>query len=156
MMKHESKWIWMLGMAFIGIEAVFIFYYMPALKEVSSSAMIDMSFYVGERFQRIISDYGVEGLKLYQQMHHLDMIFPLVYGLFFYLIIKRKYTVLKWIPLFAMTGDYLENMMIQLLLSSYSVNLTYVSYFFTSIKFIGISFSFLILIYDLIKTRSDL
>ncbi|MBN2794023.1 MAG: hypothetical protein JXR88_01355 [Clostridia bacterium] len=145
-------WITSLVALVIIIEGVFMLYFMPKLKIITDYPMIDMAFYFGEYFNEIINDYGNDGLALYQKMHLLDFIFPLVYGSLLFLLL-RKERLLRWLPLIGMSSDYLENILITILIHNYSQFVSYVAFGFTCLKFLGLILSIGAVVFITIKVR---
>lgn len=151
-LKGVKIWITLLIALVIIIEGLFTLYYMPKLKVVTEYPMIDMAFYPGEHFNAIMESYGSDGLELYQSMHRLDFLFPLVYGSLLFLML-RKNRLLKWLPIFGMSFDYMENILITILIHDYDQTLSYVAFSFTCLKFIGLSLSIGAVVFITLKKR---
>ena len=127
---------------------------------------IDTSFsYTPTRLYEIISSYTYEVRMLYiYQRFTFDLIWPLVYGAFiiltsWYLIEKTnlKYKKLRLIPIIAVGFDFLENILVSLLMYLYP----YQSYFlaiiassFTTLKWLTLSLSFIMIMILFINNLS--
>ena len=127
---------------------------------------IDTSFsYTPTRLYEIISSYTYEVRMLYiYQRFTFDLIWPLVYGAFiiltsWYLIEKTnlKYKKLRLIPILAVGFDFLENILVSLLMYLYP----YQSYFlaiiassFTTLKWLTLSLSFIMIMILFINNLS--
>jgi hypothetical protein len=108
-------------------------------------------FYSEETVYQYISSYGEEGINMYHQVQILDMIYPLIYGIFlasfFY---RKKLLKLYFIPLLAIVFDYSENISIYFLLENFPKqlpNLVVASSLATSLKWLSITTSISILLY---------
>jgi hypothetical protein len=120
---------------------------------------IDTSFfYSATRLYEIIESYSYEvRLRYIYQRFSFDLVWPLVYGFFiisstWYLIkdlnFKFKNTI-KYLPIIAVIFDFLENILVSLLMYLYPIQINllgWVASFFTSLKWITLSSSFILII----------
>lgn len=120
---------------------------------------IDTSlFYTPSRLYQIISSYTREVRLLYiYQRFTFDLVWPLVYGLFivitiWYLIDKNnlKYKKeIKLIPIMAVGFDFLENILVSVLMYLYpfqSYFLAAIASAFTFLKWLTLSLSFILIL----------
>jgi hypothetical protein len=126
---------------------------------------IDTSFfYSATRLYEIIKSYSYEvRMRYIYQRFTFDLVWPLVYGFFiisstWYLLkeIKLPYkNTLKYLPIMAVIFDFLENILVSLLMYLYPIQINilgWIASLFTSLKWITLSSSF-ILIIILVLTR---
>lgn len=102
---------------------IFMFFVLPNESTKSLSYGIIQSpdtsiFYTSETLYQLAEDYQEEGRDFYiSQRFTFDLIWPIVYGLFFismigYFVHKvdpKKYKPLIWLPIINIGFDYLEN-----------------------------------------------
>jgi hypothetical protein len=87
---------------------------------------VHLMYSTGE-LRQLLQNLGSEGRSIYRQMIlQADLLYPLCYSLFFYLLLqllspreKTKYRYWKFLPFAAAFFDYLENLSILFLLHAY-------------------------------------
>ena len=115
-------------------------------------------FYSANRLYEIIESYSYEvRMRYIYQRFTFDLVWPLVYGFFiisstWYLIndatIPFKNTI-RYLPIIAVSFDFLENILVSLLMYLYPIQiyfLGWVASLFTSLKWITLSASFILII----------
>ncbi len=115
-------------------EIVFTVFLGPRFLEITNETdLLDMTtFYSAEQAYEIIGQYGTEGRDYYNYIQIIDFFFPVVYALFFallitYLLQRRNWLETPWrrlalIPLVAGFCDWLENAGIFIMLRRYPVS----------------------------------
>ncbi|WP_196892494.1 hypothetical protein [Aureivirga marina] len=134
------------------------------LKRFSKQPILDMQFnYTKKSVAKYFNELGIDGRKIYKKMiTNLDMIFPVLYSLFFiycYLAIycfqnNNTFSIFPlFIPILAMFFDYLENLYFLSFLKFHPIlseKEVKRSLIFTRLKWIFVLLSILFLIYLLI------
>jgi hypothetical protein len=135
---------------------------LPNQSAKSLSAGIEQSpdtsiFYTSQTLYQLAEDYGQEGRDFYvTQRFTFDLIFPLVYGLFFistigflsYRIKANKYKYLIYLPIISVIFDYLENISTSITMYRYPKLTPFISDiagFMTLFKWSILSLSILVL-----------
>jgi hypothetical protein len=127
--------------------------------EVGLVESIDTSFfYSATRLYQIIASYSYEVRLLYiYQRFTFDLVWPIVYGFFiisstWYLIKDSRIPFkneIKYLPIIAVGFDFLENILVSLLMYLYPIQINllgWIASIFTSLKWISLSASFILII----------
>lgn len=162
--QKNNGWKNIMGvlLVFVSLEAIFTIVLLPKFTEVTGQPILDMQLLNSfEMTYQMIDDYGKEGMKLYQYIQLVDLLFPLSYGLLFSMLISKftltrnkcmSYVIL--FPLIAPVFDYLENigiyMMFQLHPGKYLL-LAQITAFLTVLKFSFLGVTIVLLFWILIK-----
>ena len=143
------------------IFAVFMVWILPAVARANVEAglteSIDTNFSFNPSLIRdIIIAYGEEGRTFYLiQRWTFDAVYPLAYGLplsfsLWGLLKNSKFVRWSWLPMFASTFDYLENIAFSLIILSYPTlplwNIT-IATILSLIKWILLGGSFVLVLY---------
>ncbi len=143
---------------------VFVIFVLPNESQKSEALYLfsgpDTSFfYSADELYRIADAYGIIGRQFYiRQRFTFDIIWPIVYGSFLYInsiyFYKKKninkHTYLLYLPIVAVVFDYLENIMTSIVMYRYpnqTLILDHMAGFMTSLKWITLSTSFVVLVY---------
>ncbi len=125
----------------------------------------DTSFYYSSQgLYEMAESYGLEGRQAYIKARFtFDLIWPIVYGLFLSLSIgwtvkglnlkSDRWQRLNIVPLLGLVFDYLENIFASIVMARYpakTIVISSISGLFTSLKWIFIGVSFVILVGGLI------
>ncbi len=100
--------------------AAFQFMFIQLKNVCGLNTILDLYFhYNSTEAMTLLTDYGSAGREIYQWTIFLDMVYPLVYGLLFWMsftylgerihLHKRFIKILQTLPYFAVVSDYLEN-----------------------------------------------
>ncbi len=115
-------------------EIVFTVFLGPSFLEITNETdLLDMTmFYSAEQAYEMVGQYGPDGRDYYNYIQIVDFFFPVVYALFFallitYLLQRRNWLETHWrrlalIPLVAGLCDWLENAGIFIMLRRYPVS----------------------------------
>ena len=147
-----KKIILFLILLIVIIEVLFTVH-MIELKSISGHPILDFTINNHEEVYQIISDYGLEGIKIYNKIQVLDLVFPFAYGMLLTLVLKTNQFKYYGLPLFATAMDLSENLCINRMLSAFpeELNLVGLLNVFIILKFTILLSS--VLIYIIIKLR---
>lgn len=130
----NKKVLIILAAAALLIEGIFMIHYIPEFSRLSGgTAMPDMTLSGGEALRTETADWSPETRGLYRQIQILDMIFPVVYGVLLFGLLKKMggtirktlglpspinhlLGLLPFTALAAMIFDYSENILTRLIL----------------------------------------
>ncbi len=85
----------------------------------------DMDLYYSyDRLSYLFHEYGAVGKEIYLKLQWVDMIYPLVYSVFFASLLflffgKTKFSNLVFIPFAAATFDFIENIILRISILTY-------------------------------------
>lgn len=169
----EKRALVVLVLVFLAIEAVFTFYLTPGFARASGGAeILDISAaYTAERVSEFLSALDAGGRSWYDRIQVLDTLFPAVYGLLLagilYRLYSRKYddfSRYSWIVMVPLAGagaDYLENLLIRILILTHPTDPGFLGRFtgwVAAVKFAGLVFSILFILTGIgyfLKGRRD-
>lgn len=149
---------------------VFGVYIMPSFQKAISElagkkvSIIDLqSGLHPEDIYDMIEDYGAEGRRLYRWVEmSADVIYPIIYTLFFSVILYFLYEKLGvvfpfgrlyFFPFLMMFADYVENVFIIFMLSLYPVKLMALAYLCSAasiVKWISLAINLLLILYGVV------
>ncbi len=165
MKKNILRLIYILLIILVVFELAWVFIIIPKFQSITKNDnnLLDMQSFKSYNYvNTIIYQYGKEGIQFYKTVSVIDIFFPLVYGalLFFIILynINFRKSFLLIIPIFSVLFDYVENTSIIILLKTHPniTQLNYIFYYCSNIlKFIFLFFSIIIIIYLMIKNKSE-
>lgn len=101
------------------VEGLFVVLLLPRFRTITDGRKIpdSMVAYSYDEIYATIDGYGTAGIEFYRYLGALDLLFPLVYGLFLALVLARllpadagRSQILLYVPLVTVVLDYLENL----------------------------------------------
>ena len=142
----------------LGLIIIFNLLIFPFAYKTSQNIIpLDLQFsYSSEKAYDILANYSDEGLKEYVIAElTVDLIFPLIYALFlsFFLFKLTKKSILSLFPLLIILSDYAENIGIAVIihyLPHKLPNLVGLTSLFTSLKWVLIAISILLILVALV------
>lgn len=180
-MNRLSDWIYQkttswVALIFLVIFLLFTAFILPTQNEKAKSyageaGSPDTSFfYTAENLYQFAEQYGPGGRSAYIKARLIfDTIFPLVYGSFLTTAISwtfklctpkgSPWRLMNLVPLLGVLFDYLENITAAIVMARYPSKtpiLAQMAGIFTSIKWVFVTASFLLLIFGIIRAKGRL
>ncbi len=136
----------------------FMLVVLPVVSMVSDSASPDtMFFYSSGRFYDLMESYGQSGRNLYIILRWtFDLVYPLVYGLFFMMIMIALNSKIKFLffPILGVIFDYLENTVATINVGIYPKEVDFLVYLmqvFSLMKWLSLLITVALIIYLLMN-----